>query len=108
MRANNNVMINLKESHKIDKKMRYSTGFGILKKVLNLAISLNCDDELLGILHRFIDNKQRLISTSTNNENPNLKIFSIQVIDPLVIRKRGTSSKQLKLLTESNNKLIIQ
>ncbi|PKK62700.1 hypothetical protein RhiirC2_789970 [Rhizophagus irregularis] len=90
MRANNNVMINLEESHKINKKMRYSTGFGIFKKALNLAIFLNCDDELLGILYQFIDDKQRLIFTSTNNKNPNSEIFSIQ----------------LKLSTESNNNTV--
>jgi rubrerythrin len=106
MRADNNAMINLEESHNINKKMRYSTGFGILKKALNLAISLNCDDELLGILHRFIDDKQRLITTSTNNENPNSEIFSIQVTDPLVVRKRGAPSKRLKSSTESNNNTV--
>ncbi|EXX52202.1 hypothetical protein RirG_255050 [Rhizophagus irregularis DAOM 197198w] len=101
MRANNNVMINLEKSNKIDKKMRYSTGFGIFKKALNLAIFLNCDDELLGILYQFIDDKQRLIFTSTNNKNPNSEIFSIT--DPLVVRKRGAPFKWLKSSTKSNN-----
>ncbi|GBB92335.1 hypothetical protein RclHR1_00020038 [Rhizophagus clarus] len=56
MRVDNNT-VNLETIYNIDKKIRYSTGFGILKKALNLTISLNCDDELLGILHRFIDEK---------------------------------------------------
>ncbi|POG61977.1 uncharacterized protein OCT59_009530 [Rhizophagus irregularis] len=107
MRANNNVMINLEKSNKIDKKMRYSTGFGIFKKALNLAIFLNCDDELLGILYQFIDDKQRLIFTSTNNKNPNSEIFSIT--DPLVVRKRDENlrSKSSRFIETHNNSIAI-
>ncbi|CAB4383358.1 unnamed protein product [Rhizophagus irregularis] len=108
MRANNNVMINLEESHKINKKMRYSTGFGIFKKALNLAIFLNCDDELLGILYQFIDDKQRLIFTSTNNKNPNSEIFSIQVTDLLVVRKRETHNNSIAINKENKTLIDIQ
>src|SRR6185437_8708108 len=52
--------------------------------------------ELLGILHRFIEEKQSL-NTNLLTNSP------IQVSDPFVIRKREAPSKRLKSSTECNN-----
>lgn len=93
MRVDN--MFSLEETQNINKMTRYSTGFEVLKKALNLSISLDCDDELLDILHRFIEDKQRLNIinlTSTNNESLNSAI-SVQMSDPFVIRKREAPTK---------------
>ncbi|RIB04105.1 hypothetical protein C2G38_2048725 [Gigaspora rosea] len=102
-------------SYNISKKTRYSTGFGVLKKALNLAISLNCDDELLSILYRFIGNKQKLSTNYSTIDNDNNKDHTntnqnsdnfddpIQVTDPLVVRKRGRPSNRLKSSTECDN-----
>ncbi|CAG8830461.1 25184_t:CDS:1, partial [Gigaspora margarita] len=110
MRSNN--MMSSEMSYNISKKTRYSTGFGVLKKALNLAISLNCDDELLGILHRFIGDKQKLSTnystidndnnkdhTNTNQNSDNSDI-PIQVTDP---PKRGRPSNWLTSSTECDN-----
>ena len=70
------------------------------------------DDELLGILHRFIDDKQKLsinyLITNNNEENStdaknHDSHIPIQVSDPFVVRKRGAPSKRLKSSTECNN-----
>ena len=50
----------------------------------------------MGILHRFIEEKQSL-NTNLLTNSP------IQVSDPFVIRKRGVPSKRLKSSTECNN-----
>ncbi|CAG8545406.1 27271_t:CDS:2, partial [Racocetra persica] len=113
MRSNN--MMSSEMSHNVSKKMRYLTRFGVLKKALNLSISLNCDDELLNILYHFIGNKQKLstnYSTINNNnnkdhtntnQNSDNSYIPIQITDPLVVRKREGSSNQLKSSTEYNN-----
>ncbi|CAG8788851.1 45_t:CDS:2, partial [Gigaspora rosea] len=112
MRSNN--MTNSEMSYNISKKTRYSTGFGVLKKALKLAISLNCD-ELLSILHRFIEDKQKLSTNYSTIDNDNNKDHTntnqnsdnsddpIQVTDPLVVRKRGRSFNRLKSSTECDN-----
>ncbi|RIB12639.1 hypothetical protein C2G38_2200095 [Gigaspora rosea] len=71
MRSNN--MTNSEISYNISKKTKYSTGFGVLKKALNLAISLNYDNELLSILHRFIGDKQKLSTNYSTIDNDNNK-----------------------------------
>ncbi|CAG8521845.1 6403_t:CDS:2, partial [Racocetra persica] len=95
MRSNN--MMSSEMSHNVSKKMRYLTRFGVLKKALNLSISLNCDDELLNILYYFIEDKQKLstnYSTINNdnnkdhtntNQNSDNSYVSIQVTDLLVV-----------------------
>ncbi|CAG8478802.1 3975_t:CDS:2 [Scutellospora calospora] len=88
-------MTNSEMSQNVSKKMRYSTKFGVLKKALNLAISLECDDKLLDILHQFIGDKQKLSTNylisnnnkkndATENQKFDNLYISIQVADPLV------------------------
>ncbi|CAG8827457.1 17550_t:CDS:2, partial [Racocetra persica] len=93
MRSNN--MMSSEISHNVSKKMRYSTRFGVLKKALNLSISLNCNDELLNILYHFIGDRQKLstnysiINNNNNkdhtntNQNSDNSYVSIQVTDSL-------------------------
>ncbi|CAG8600500.1 3971_t:CDS:1, partial [Scutellospora calospora] len=38
----------------VSKKTRWSKGYEIAKKVLNLMIQLNCDDEFFNIMEKFI------------------------------------------------------
>ena len=66
-------MISSEMLYNISKKTRYSTGFEVLKKALNLSISLNCDDELLGILYRFIGDKPKLSTNYSTIDNDNNK-----------------------------------
>ena len=101
MRVDNNSTIELEIMQNINKKMRYSTGFSMIKKALSLAISLNCDDELMGILHQFIEDKQKLNTNCSSNCTKNEE--TIQVTDPFVIQKRGASSKRLKSSAECVN-----
>ncbi|CAG8806040.1 7657_t:CDS:1, partial [Gigaspora rosea] len=42
----------------VNKKVLYATGFRKIKKALNIALDLECEDELINIITRFIDEKK--------------------------------------------------
>ncbi|CAB4422744.1 unnamed protein product [Rhizophagus irregularis] len=78
-----------------------------MKKALNLALDLGCEDEIIDMINRFIDqnrapnesNQKKKPINDTNNENEN-----VQILDPVVQKRRGRPpNKRIKSATESNS-----
>ncbi|CAG8720052.1 16495_t:CDS:2, partial [Rhizophagus irregularis] len=82
----------------LQRKVKYAYGFGKMKKALNLALDLGCEDEIINMINRFIDQKKKPIN-DTNNENEN-----VQILDPVVQKRRGhPPNKRIKSATKSNS-----
>ncbi|CAG8848499.1 35444_t:CDS:2, partial [Gigaspora margarita] len=89
----NDTQLNLQET-----EVRYAQGFGKIKKALNLALDLNCEDKFINMVNGFIACKQSGIE-DTNNENRNLYIS-----DLLVQKQCGhQSNKRIKLALEKGS-----
>ncbi|CAG8689799.1 16511_t:CDS:2, partial [Dentiscutata erythropus] len=68
-----------------------------VKKALNLALDLNCEDEFLDTISNFITCKKSSIQSISNEEN-------LCVLDPLVQKRRGRQpNKHIKLTTEKSH-----
>ncbi|CAG8699930.1 6793_t:CDS:2 [Dentiscutata erythropus] len=67
-----------------------------VKKALNLALDLNCEDEFLDIISNFITRKKSSIQSTSNEKN-------LCVLDPLVQKRHGRRpNKRIKSATEKS------
>ncbi|RIB09791.1 hypothetical protein C2G38_2044032 [Gigaspora rosea] len=81
----------------VRREVRYAQGFGKVKKALNLALDLNCEDEFLDIISNFITRKKSSIKSTSNEEN-------LCVLDPLVQKRCGRRpNKRIKSATEKSH-----
>ncbi|CAB4422994.1 unnamed protein product [Rhizophagus irregularis] len=84
--------------------MRYSTGFGIFKKALNLAISLNCDDELL-VTDLLVVQKRgtsfKWLKSSTESNNNTVRKYKKQALTSLDENLQFKSSKFIEIHNNS-------
>ncbi|CAG8849969.1 180_t:CDS:1 [Gigaspora margarita] len=85
----------------INKKVRYANGFGKMKKALNIALDLGCEEELINMITRFIN--LMTFTENNNNESNPFEVEEMIVLDPLVIKhcewpltKRLKSSSELQ------------
>jgi len=69
---------------RVQRKAKYAYGFGKMKKALNLALDLGCENEFIDMVNGFIDRKKSDID-NTNDENKE----NLSVSDPLVRKRRG-------------------
>ncbi|CAG8550152.1 90_t:CDS:2 [Gigaspora rosea] len=76
----------MKNRQVVNKKVRYANGFGKMKKALNIALDLGCEEELIYIMTRFIDQKKSAIE---NIDNESIESQKPTVMDPLVVKHRG-------------------
>lgn len=83
----------------LQRKVKYAHGFGKMKKALNLALDLGCEDEIIDIINRFIDQKKNTINDTTNESE------CMQILDPIVQKRRGRPpNKRIKSSSESNSR----
>ncbi|CAG8530558.1 24276_t:CDS:2 [Dentiscutata erythropus] len=81
----------------VRREVRYVQGFGKVKKALNLALDLKCEDEFLDMISNFITRKKSSIESTSNEEN-------LCVLDPLVQKRRGCRpNKRIKSATEKSH-----
>ncbi|CAG8707973.1 18564_t:CDS:2, partial [Dentiscutata erythropus] len=68
-----------------------------VKKALNLALDLNCEDEFLDMISNFITRKKSSIESTSNEEN-------LCVLDPLVQKQHGhRPNKYIKSATKKSH-----
>ncbi|CAG8739965.1 6532_t:CDS:1, partial [Racocetra fulgida] len=87
-----------KHKQVVSKKVKYANRFGKMKKALNIALDLGCEEELINMVIRFIDQKKS-ITENINNESaqPEHKV----IMDPLVTKHCGRPpTKRLKSSSE--------
>ncbi|CAG8581179.1 10891_t:CDS:2, partial [Dentiscutata heterogama] len=81
------------------KKVKYVSGFGKAKRVLNLAFDMSCEDEFINIIDNFINQKKSNISI-TNDEN----IENLYILDSLVVKWRERPpNKRIKSSAENDS-----
>ncbi|RIB22429.1 hypothetical protein C2G38_2033603 [Gigaspora rosea] len=75
-----------------------------MKKALNIALDLGCEDEMISMFTRFVEQKKTILEGS-NNENTQFNQFeNITVNDPLVTKHRGRPPiKRLKSSSETQD-----
>ncbi|RIB10745.1 hypothetical protein C2G38_2145921 [Gigaspora rosea] len=75
-----------------------------MKKALNIALDLGCEDELISMITQFVEQKKTILEGS-NNENTQFNQFeNITVNDPLVTKHRGRPpTKRLKSSSETQD-----
>ncbi|CAG8661996.1 12615_t:CDS:2, partial [Gigaspora rosea] len=85
-------MDNITNQQVANKKVRSANSFGKMKKALNIALNLQCKEELINV-------------TIENIENENIQLVeSDQIMNPLVTKYRGRPPiKRLKCSSESQN-----
>ncbi|CAB5388946.1 unnamed protein product [Rhizophagus irregularis] len=69
----------------LQRKVKYAYEFGKMKKALNLALDLDCEDVIFNMINGFINCKKNTIE-ETNNEN---KKENLQILDPIVQKQCG-------------------
>ena len=86
----------------LQRKVKYAYGFGKMKKALNLALDLGCEDEIIDMINGFINCKKNATIEDTNNENEE---ENLQILDPIVQKRRGRPpNKRIKSASESNSR----
>ncbi len=60
-----------------------------MKKALNIALDLGCEEELINISTGFIDQKKTLLEDVNNDNNDNTYPRQMTILDPLVTKHRG-------------------
>ncbi|CAB5193477.1 unnamed protein product [Rhizophagus irregularis] len=82
-------------------KAKYNQGFGYVKKAIGLALEIGCEDELNGMLQRWIrekENETRSRQLEIDKENlPNIS-------NPYQTRTKGAPRKRIKNALEDNQK----
>ncbi|PKK48241.1 hypothetical protein RhiirC2_803575 [Rhizophagus irregularis] len=82
-------------------KAKYNQGFGYAKKAIGLALKIGCEDELNGMLQRWIrekENETRSRQLEIDKENlPNIS-------NPYQTRTKGAPRKRIKNALEDNQK----
>ncbi|CAG8713696.1 3895_t:CDS:2 [Cetraspora pellucida] len=51
---------NAKHKQVVSKKVKYTNRFGKIRKALNIALNLGCEEELINMITRFIDQKKSM------------------------------------------------
>ncbi|CAB5370266.1 unnamed protein product [Rhizophagus irregularis] len=85
----------------LQRKVKYAYGFGKMKKALNLALDMGCENEIIDMINGFIDRKKTIIEdTNVTNDEANF-----QILDPVVQKRRGRPpNKRIKSASESNSR----
>ncbi|UZN99289.1 uncharacterized protein OCT59_000567 [Rhizophagus irregularis] len=65
----------------LQRKVKYAYGFGKMKKALNLALDLGCENEIIDMINKFINCKKNIIKDQTNDKNNE---ENLQILDPIV------------------------
>ncbi|CAG8775959.1 9858_t:CDS:2, partial [Cetraspora pellucida] len=92
----------IKNQQAANKKARYANRFGRMKKALNIALDLGCEEELIYVMSSFINQKKSAIENIDNENIQPGESQQIIVMDPLVVKHRGRPSiKRLKSFSES-------
>ncbi|CAB4493479.1 unnamed protein product [Rhizophagus irregularis] len=65
----------------LQRKVKYAYGFGKMKKALNLALDLGCENEIIDMINKFINCKKNIIKDANNDENNE---ENLQILDPIV------------------------
>ncbi|CAG8656727.1 589_t:CDS:2, partial [Cetraspora pellucida] len=91
------AIYNIENKQLVNKKVRYANRFDKIKKALNIALDLGCEEELIDMITRFIDQKKSMLE-STSDKNIHLdQSEQIIVIDPFVTKHhRWPSTRRLK------------
>ncbi|CAG8748799.1 24231_t:CDS:2, partial [Cetraspora pellucida] len=85
-----------KVRQRVQRKAKYIYGFEKMKKALNLALDLDCEEEFINMVNRFIDCKKNYIN-ETN------KINNSHISDPVIQKQCGHSpTKRIKLVSETS------
>ncbi|CAG8811402.1 42452_t:CDS:2, partial [Gigaspora margarita] len=97
----------------VSKKVHWFKGYGLVKKALGLMIRLNCDDEFIGIVEKFILFKTRELQLfdKKNSNNNRVKFqFVVEpqpaesepaVANPFVTKHHGRPPNRLKNALEN-------
>jgi hypothetical protein len=89
------------DKQKLSHQAKYNRGFGYAKKAIGLALEIGCEDELNGMLQRWIrekENETRSRQLEINKENlPNIS-------NPYQTRTKGAPRKRIKNALEGNQK----
>ncbi|CAG8705175.1 10080_t:CDS:1, partial [Cetraspora pellucida] len=79
------------------KKIKYTNGFGKMKKALNFALDLGCEKELISIITQFVNQKKSLLEGIDNKSTQLNQLEHIVVNDLLVTKYHGRPpTKRLK------------
>ncbi|CAG8676923.1 7231_t:CDS:2, partial [Cetraspora pellucida] len=84
----------------VSEKERWSKGYGIAKKALNLMIRLNCDDEFLEMMEEFISSKTHELQISDKNKDANNFELQPAIANPFVTKHCGRPPKRYKSALE--------
>ncbi|UZO09960.1 uncharacterized protein OCT59_030169 [Rhizophagus irregularis] len=86
----------------LQRKVKYAYGFGKMKKALNLALDLGCENEIIDMINKFINCKKNIIKDANNDENNE---ENLQILDPIVQKRRGRPpNKRIKSASETNSR----
>jgi hypothetical protein len=73
-----------------------------MKKALNLALDLGCENEIIDMINKFINCKKNIIKDANNDENNE---ENQQILDPIVQKRRGRPpNKRIKSASETNSR----
>ncbi|PKC55029.1 hypothetical protein RhiirA1_504691 [Rhizophagus irregularis] len=73
-----------------------------MKKALNLALDLGCENEIIDMINKFINCKKNIIKDANNDENNE---ENLQILDPIVQKRRGRPpNKRIKSASETNSR----
>ncbi|CAG8807352.1 19672_t:CDS:2, partial [Gigaspora margarita] len=106
LRTRNVLTPTLKKS--ISEKSRWSKGYGISKKALNLMIHLNCDNEFLQIMEVFIFLKTHELELLKNEKENNENIIESQqsvVANPYIAKCCSRPPKSFKNALENTTNM---
>ncbi|CAB4443692.1 unnamed protein product [Rhizophagus irregularis] len=86
----------------LQRKVKYAYGFGKMKKALNLALDLGCENEIIDMINKFINCKKNIIKDANNDENNE---ENQQILDLIVQKRRGRPpNKRIKSASETNSR----
>ncbi|CAG8807193.1 16105_t:CDS:2, partial [Cetraspora pellucida] len=94
----------VKNQQAANKKAKYANRFGRIKKALNIALDLGCEEELIYVMSSFINQKKSAIENINNKNIQSGESQQIIVMNPLVVKHyEQPPIKQLKSSSESYN-----
>ncbi|CAG8831765.1 11715_t:CDS:2, partial [Gigaspora margarita] len=88
----------------VSKKVRWSKGHGLVKKALGLMIWLNCDDEFIGMVKKFISSKThelQLFDKEKSVVEPQPAESEPAVANLFVTKRHGHPPNRLKNVLEN-------
>ncbi|RIB21559.1 hypothetical protein C2G38_2176301 [Gigaspora rosea] len=93
-------------SHEMVCRERWGKGFGMLKKILNLAIVTNRAEELYKIHEKLVKEMKNEIKSQNSQaitENNELQEFAHTINNPTSVKTKGRSSKRIKAFNNVTN-----